>query len=179
MRNDQSKGFLGMSEDTKKKGTDADKAAAKAVRTNEKKWGKPLMEAGWTAFPSIILERQVELNLTAQDINLLLYLATYWWEAENKPHPTKNRIARDIGLTPRTVQRRLTRLVELGYIHREARKNSAGGNLSNIYHFDGLILAAHSHALEKIADIKKKKAEKEQRSKGKKPVLKAIPGGKK
>lgn len=168
-----------MSAETKKKGAVADKAAAKDVRANEKKWGKTLMAAGWTAFPSIILERQSALGLTAQDINLILYLATYWWQAENKPHPTKKSIARDIGLHPRTVQKRLTRLEKCGFIRREARKDGAGGNLSNLYHFDGLIDEAHDYALEKIDEIKEKKAKKEERSKRIKPVLKAIPGGKK
>lgn len=166
-----------MSVDTKKKTTEAAKAV-KAVRTNEKKWGKTLMEAGWTAFPSIILERQHALGLEAQDINIILYLSTYWWEAENKPHPSKESIARDIGLTPRTVQRRLKRLEDMGFIVREKRTDSSGGNLSNKYHFDLLIMTAEKFALEKINEIKEKKAKKEARLKGKKPKLSVVSGGK-
>ncbi len=28
------------------------------LRVNEQKWSKPLMDAGWTAFPSTIIEEQ-------------------------------------------------------------------------------------------------------------------------
>ncbi len=42
------------------------------VKANEKKWGKTLMSSGWTAFPSIILEKQHALGLTAMDINIIL-----------------------------------------------------------------------------------------------------------
>ena len=39
-------------------------ADASNLRTNEKKWSKPLMDAGWTAFPSVIIENQKQLGLT-------------------------------------------------------------------------------------------------------------------
>ncbi|EQD70629.1 AsnC family transcriptional regulator, partial [mine drainage metagenome] len=41
------------------------------LRTNEKKWGKLLMEAGWTLLPNTVLVRQAALGLTSTDINIL------------------------------------------------------------------------------------------------------------
>ena len=160
----------------------ANNEAAKAIKTNEKKWSKPLMDSGWTAFPSIILEKQHALGITALDINIILYLATYWWEAENKPHPTKSTIAQTLGVTPRTIQRRIAGLEAIGLIKREYRKDKDKGNKSNKYHFDGLIKEMMPYAQEKNEANEARKEELEARRKRKKPQknvsLTAIPGGK-
>src|SRR3546814_3484984 len=41
------------------------------LRTNEKKWTKPLLDAGWTALPSVIIEtqRQPMLDRTSTRLN--------------------------------------------------------------------------------------------------------------
>ena len=46
------------------------------LRTNEKKWTKPLMDAGWTALPSVIIENQRQLMLSPLDLNIIVYLAS-------------------------------------------------------------------------------------------------------
>jgi hypothetical protein len=56
------------------------------LRTNEKKWTKPLMDAGWTALPSVIIENQRQLGLNPLDLNIILYLASKWWTAEGRPY---------------------------------------------------------------------------------------------
>src|SRR3546814_10252341 len=61
------------------------------LRTNEKKWTKPLMDAGWTALPSVIIENQRQLMLSPLDLNIIVYLASKWWTAEGKPFPSKTR----------------------------------------------------------------------------------------
>lgn len=152
--------------------------AAKAVKTNEKKWGKILMDAGWTAFPSIILEKQHALGLEALDVNIILYLSTYWWESENKPHPTKKTIAEAIGVTPRTVQRRIAALERANFIRREYRSDKDKGNKSNKYHFDGLISAVGPYAQEKLNSIEERRTTEQDRRRRKRPVLKSIKGGK-
>lgn len=153
--------------------------AVKAIKTNEKKWGKALMDAGWTAFPSIILEKQQALGLDSLDVNLILYLSTYWWEAENKPHPSKKTIADALGVTPRTVQRRIAALEGAGFIQREYRPDKEKGNNSNRYHFDGLIEAVEPFAQEKLEGIEDRKVSEAARRKRKRPVLKAVEGGNK
>ena len=52
------------------------------LRENEKKWGKPLLRAGWSLLPSAILAKQEELELTANDINILMHLIAHWWYAD-------------------------------------------------------------------------------------------------
>jgi predicted transcriptional regulator len=134
--------------------------AAQALRVNEKKWSKPLMEAGWTAIPSVIVERQKALGLDALDVNILLHLSVYWWTADNKPHPAKGTIAEALGVEPRTVQRRIAALEAARLIRREERRIKGKGSRTNLYHFDGLIRAALPFAKEKLAERAKRDAEK-------------------
>jgi predicted transcriptional regulator len=127
--------------------------SASEIRVNEKKWSKTLMDAGWTAVPSIILERQKALGLDSLDVNILLHLATYWWTHDNKPHPSKKTIAEAIGVKPRTVQRHIAELEAAGLIKREERRIVGKGSRTNLYHFDGLIKAALPFAKEKLEEI--------------------------
>lgn len=125
------------------------------LRTNEKKWTKPLMEAGWTALPSVIIENQRQLGLEPLDLNIVLYLASKWWTAEGKPYPSKNTMAAAMNVHPRTIQKHIASLEAAGYIRREERRTEAGSR-TNIYHLDGLIAAARPFADEKLLEIKEK-----------------------
>jgi hypothetical protein len=124
--------------------------AAEALRVNEKKWTKPLMEAGWTCIPSVIIERQRALGLDAIDINILMHLATHWWTEDNKPYPSKVTIATALDITSRTVQRRIAAMERDGFIRREQRRIPGKGSNTNRYHLDGLIKAAQPYAEEKL-----------------------------
>lgn len=145
--------------------------ASKKVRANEKKWTKPLMDAGWTAFPSIILEKQQALGLQPLDINIILHLAKYWWEADNKPHPSKSTIAAALGIHPRTVQKRIAALEAAGFIKREYRSDPVKGNKTNIYDLDGLIKEVTPWAVEKN-DARKESERNEKKRIGTKRRLK-------
>jgi predicted transcriptional regulator len=140
--------------------TAAEPATARDVRVNEKKWSKALMDAGWTALPSVIIERQKVLGLDALDMNIILHLANYWWTRDNKPHPSKKTMAEAIGVTPRTVQRRITALQDGGFIRREERRVRGKGSRTNLYHFDGLISAAQPYAKEKLEKIQERQTER-------------------
>jgi len=125
------------------------------LRTNEKKWSKLLMDAGWTALPSVIIENQRQLGLTPLDLNIVLYLASKWWTAEGKPFPSKSTMARAMDVHPRTIQKHVAALEAAGYLRREERRSEAGSK-TNIYHLDGLIKAAKPFAEEKLAEMKDK-----------------------
>ncbi len=148
------------------------------VKANEKKWGKTLMSSGWTAFPSIILEKQHALGLTAMDINIILYLSTHWWEAERKPYPSKKTIAQALGVTPRTIQKRIAALEQLGFVTRQYRPHKIKGNDTNIYDFSGLIEASTPFAQEKLEEIETAQEASKARKRRVKPVFKSIDGGK-
>lgn len=127
-------------------------AASPELRTNEKKWGKPLMEAGWTLLPNTIIVRQRALGLTSTDINILLHLVAYWWKATDLPHPSKATLAKSIGVTPRTVQRRIAAMEQAGFIQRVRRQSPHRGTQTNRYDFTGLIEAATPYAKEQLAE---------------------------
>ena len=65
------------------------KANVEQLRVNEKKWTKPLMDAGWSVLPNIIIEKQAALGLDPLDMNIILHLVQYWWVAANLPHTTE------------------------------------------------------------------------------------------
>lgn len=149
-------------------------AQAEALRRNEAKWTKPLMDAGWNAVPSIIIEKQEALGLDALDMNIVIHLSNYWWHPDNLPHPSVETIAKAIGVKPRTVQKRIKSLHELGLLTRTERRNTRFGSDTNLYGFGGLITAALPFAQEKLAErAKRNEAEKDRLSR-KRPKLELV-----
>ena len=134
------------------------------IRTNEAKWTKDLMKAGWTVIPNVIFEYQRALKLDPLAINILLHIASYWWTPAGKPHPSKVTIARLIGVDPRTVQRRIAALEAAGLVRRQERRVPGFGSGTNIYHLDGLIRAAAPYAVDKIGKIESKRRARAGRS---------------
>lgn len=147
------------------------KTVSENLRTNEQKWTKPLMAAGWNVVPNIIIEKQASLGLDALDMNIILHLSHYWWQPDNAPHPSVATIAKAIGVVPRTVQKRIKALEDLKMIRREERRHTPHGSITNRYHFDGLIAAAKPYAEEKLKEITQAKEIKKQRLARKKPRL--------
>lgn len=131
------------------------------MRVNEKKWTKTLMDAGWTAIPNVIIERQKAIGLDSLDMNIILHLSTYWWTADNKPRPAKGTIAQAIGVNPRTIQRRIAKLENDGLIKREQKRILGKGSKPNVYHFDGLISAARKFAVEKLEHMAQRRKERD------------------
>jgi len=122
----------------KKKKTD-EEAEAQKLGTNAKKWGEPLILAGWTCLPNVVFQNQKELDLSPTDINILLHLLSYWWEPGSLPHPSKVTIAGQMDMDPRSVQRRIAAMEQKGLIARVGRNGPSRGTQSNFYRFDGLI----------------------------------------
>lgn len=129
------------------------------LKVNERKWGKPLMDAGYIIFPSIILERQQALGLEPIDVNILLHLARYWWDKDNAPHPSKKSIAAAVGVHHRTVQRRIAAMESGGLIKREERRAASNTSKTNLYHFDGLVKAATPYAEEALQERERRRKE--------------------
>lgn len=153
---------------------DTRKTEVENLRTNEKKWSKTLMDAGWNVIPSIIIEKQEALGLDAIDMNIVIHLSHYWWQADNLPHPSVATIAKAIGVKPRTVQKRIKSLEDLRLIKREERRYTKTGSATNRYDLSGLIAAAKPYAEEKIREIQVAKAAKLDRLARKKPRLEIV-----
>lgn len=139
----------------------AQKAAnQRMLRSNEAKWTPTLMAAGWTALPSIILDKQHALGITALDLNILMQIAKYWWKKDDLPFPSKETLAETIGVDASTIRRRIQRMENEGLIKRIRRQDPKGGQQSNFYSFDGLIEKMKDHAQEAVELRKKQKTEK-------------------
>jgi hypothetical protein len=152
-------------------------AAAKpqgGLRQNELKWTKQLMDAGWTAFPSVLLERQQALGLDATDVNVLLHLIRHWWYADNLPHPSKRTIAACMGIHERTVQRRIAQMERDGLIKRVDRYDPVYGQQTNVYDLSGLIEALRPYAEEALQTRKKRQEEDAKRRTRKRPLLNIV-----
>lgn len=107
------------------------------------KW-KPLIASGFTALPDVIFQNQKALKLKPLDLLILLNLASYWWKPNENPWPSKSTIADTVDVNPRTVQRSIKKMEDLGYIKRIARKATAGDDISNEYDLRGLVKATKS-----------------------------------
>lgn len=119
------------------------------------------MAAGWTALPSIILDKQHALGITPLDLNILMQLAKHWWKKDDLPYPSKDTLAKAIGVDASTIRRRIQRMESEGLIRRIRRQDSKGGQQSNFYSFDGLIEKMKDHAQEAVELRKKQKSEKD------------------
>lgn len=126
----------------------------------------------------MIFQYQKALKLKPLDILILLHLASYWWKPNENPWPAKGTIADALDVDPRTVQRSIKKMEELGYIKRIERKAKAGDNLSNEYDLRGLVKAAKTHAEEKIA-LKAKRAAEDKSRRATPTTFALIDGGKK
>ncbi len=144
------------------------------IRHLEQRWTKALIAPGWTAVPSVILEKQHALGLDAMDVTILMHLASFWWYRDNPAHPSKDRIATAMNVNVSTIRKRIARLEKDGLIRREQRFSVSGRQETNFYHFDGLIKAATPFAQEVLEEKAQRKADAAERRRRKKPVLKLV-----
>lgn len=143
---------------------------AEQLKIIENRWSKPLTKAGWTALPNIILDKQATLKLKPIDVNILLQIAKHWWLPGSAPFPSIDTIADAIGVTPRTVQRRITKMEKEKLLVRNKRYYARGGQKSNAYTFDGLIARCVPFAEEAIAERERRKAGNRARMRRQQPL---------
>lgn len=136
-------------------------AQQQEVRQNEAKWGKPLLAAGWTMLPNVMIRRLPALGIDAVDFAIITFLASFWFKADEPPFPRVRLIAESLSLDPRSVQRRISRLVKDGLLTRIPRYNDAtGGRRSNAYSFEKLIAKATPYADEAVKQRELKNEER-------------------
>ena len=111
------------------------------------KWGRALDQTGFQILPNLLLTQQRNLGLSATDIVVLLHVNRYWWTRNQNPYPSTARIAEQMGLHPRSVERCLNRLMAKGVIRRlDPRPISPGRTVRP------LSLLPLARSLERIAD---------------------------
>ena len=146
------------------------KTATTQINRLADRWTKNLIKGGWTGIPNVILERQRTLRLSPIQINLIMQIAKFWWEKEKAPFPSVKLLAKTIDVTPRTIQRHLAELEELGYIEKQTRYLSSGGRNSNAYTFNGLIEKCTKLVEEEEAENKAQEQAKKKRHAIRQPI---------
>lgn len=141
------------------------KSGIESQKTLTKKWGGEIMALGFTAVPDILLKRMAKLNISATEMVVMIQIMSYWWSADQLPFPSKKKIAVAIGCGEKTVQRTLSRLVELNLINRKERRRAKDRNESNVYDFSPLIEQLKPMAIEETENLKREREAKEERMK--------------
>ena len=135
---------------------------AKAERESEKKWGKAVMDLGYSMIPSLVFKAQARLGLSPVQLVVLLHLVDYWWKKAQMPFPSKATIAERMHLSPRQIQRYLTELEKGGFIKRVERFAGHKGQQSNEYNLDGLVCKLKKLEPE-FREVKEKNKEQQQK----------------
>lgn len=81
------------------------------------KWGRAL-DAGFQLIPNVLIRAQNQLGLDAVDVVVLLNLTLHWWGPDDWPYPRPTIIANRMGVSKRTVERRLEKLEKAGFVQR-------------------------------------------------------------
>lgn len=153
------------------------KSKTTETRSVAARWGKTNYEAGWTAVPTVLFQRQKALGLDATDINIILHLVGPWWDAERFPFIGVDRIAAAMDITKRTVQRRITQMEKAGFVKRVPQFRG-GRQLTNVYDLRGLVRACKPFSQEVLEDREQRRTEAAARSTRKGPRKLTLVGGK-
>lgn len=102
------------------------------------KWGSAL-NAGFQVIPNVLFKAQSKLSLDAVDCIILLNLNLHWWEKDKLPYPRPALIARRMGVSRRTIERRLFRLEKAGWLKRLPADASDGQPKARKYDLSGTV----------------------------------------
>ncbi len=89
------------------------------------KWGKASM-AGWQPLPDVLLKNQYKLGLTPTEMMVLINILSFWWYENKLPYPAVSTISKRMSVTPRTIQRSLSGLVQKKLLERKTIETSKG-----------------------------------------------------
>lgn len=113
------------------------------------RWGIAL-DGGFTLVPDPLLRNQAQLGLSAQELNLVLQLLSFWWTSTTWPRPRVSVLAARIGVDERTVQRSLASLRDKGLVKRVPVSTEAGDVLQG-FDLSGLVSRLKALAVEGAA----------------------------
>lgn len=119
-----------------------------AART---KWGGAV-DAGFVQVPDVLLRAQRLLDLDTVDLAIVLNILMHWWAADDLPFPRPAVIARRIGVSTRTVERRVARLQQRDLITRKQPERYKGKLTIRRFDPAGLVGALERLAAKNLAD---------------------------
>jgi hypothetical protein len=110
------------------------------------KWGSAL-SAGFQVVPNVLLRAQSRLGLDAVDTIILLNINLHWWQKDSLPYPPPALIANRMGVSRRTVERRIFRLQKDGWLKRLPAPEGGEGIKIRKYDLTGLVERLRSAAV--------------------------------
>ena len=134
-------------------------------------WGREVEAVGFTQIPNALIQNFRKLGLTHLDFCIVMVLLRYW----HRDKPTwisKKKIAQVVGITPRSVQRRITAMNNKLLV-REERTHRDGDSDTNLYHLDKLVELLEPYAKKMLAERAKKKSDKSDKP-GLRPSLRIV-----
>lgn len=133
-----------------------------------KKFGRDVVDCGWTAVPNLLIEYQQRLELEPVELNIILILLKHWWRADDEaPYPSKKTLGEILNRDPSTVQKRVQALESRGLIKRMERTLPGKGRSSNGYDLSGLIAQLKALAKEEKERRQKQREDDGRRRRGK------------
>lgn len=87
------------------------------------KW-RSALSAGFQLVPNVLVRAQSKLGLDPLDVVIILNITMHWWRPGELPYPQPKVIANRVGVSTRTVERRLEHLEQRGLIARLAAEKS-------------------------------------------------------
>lgn len=91
------------------------------------RWGQVIVGpgGGWTAVPNVLFKYQRLLEISPSEFIVLLHLIRFWWQPDRDPFPSVERIALEMGISPRSVYRILATLEKKRLLEREEKPGQA------------------------------------------------------
>jgi predicted transcriptional regulator len=111
---------------------------AEVEKILRQKW-KTSLDTGFTVVPSVLLRSLPSLGIEANELAVLVILIDLWWKPGDMPWPSKAKLAKLLGVSEKTIQRSIKKLVEADLIASEARHRAHGGQTSNRYDLRPLV----------------------------------------
>ena len=113
----------------------------------ELKWGREVIRGGFTAMPTMLLQRQVEFGISPLQMNIILNVADHWFDARYLPFPSYSTLSRRIGCCVRQLQRAIKDLEARGFLERQVRFVAVKGQSSNYFSLAKLIEKLRERAI--------------------------------
>jgi len=129
------------------------------LATVTRKWGEEILKAGYQPLPDILIRALRLLDLDALDLAVILNITLHWWEEDDLPYPRPAMIAKRIGVSTRTVERRLAGLSKKGLIRRLPSETRPDGLVIRRFDLSGL-----KSRLERLAEVNLAARKKKTRS---------------
>jgi hypothetical protein len=103
--------------------------------TIKAKWPDPLWRSGFVAVARSFLRAYRRLHPPLSDLAAItvIGLVDYVWRDGQFPFPSPARLARDLGTTPKRIEKALNELEKSGYLVRKEREGITAYDLSNLY----------------------------------------------